>query len=33
MSMANLKRRAKKNDWLLDADEALKYGFVDRIAG
>lgn len=32
LSLASIKKRAKKNDWLLDADEALKYGFVDRIS-
>jgi ATP-dependent Clp endopeptidase proteolytic subunit ClpP len=32
LSVSNIKRRAKKNDWLLDAEEALRYGFVDRIA-
>jgi ATP-dependent protease ClpP protease subunit len=32
MRLSDIKRRAKKNDWLLDAEEALKYGFVDRIA-
>ena len=32
LSMTAIKRRAKKNDWLLDADEALEHGFVDRIA-
>lgn len=33
LSLRAIKAKAKKNDWLLDADEALKYGFVDRISG
>lgn len=32
MSVTQIKNKAKKNDWLIDADEALKYGFVDRIS-
>lgn len=33
LSIRAIKAKAKKNDWLLDAEEALKYGFVDRISG
>jgi len=32
MKASAIKAKAKKNDWLLDAEEALKYGFVDRIS-
>lgn len=31
LSVATIRRRAKKMDWWLDAEEALKSGFVDEI--
>lgn len=31
LSLATIKRKAHKNDWLIDAEEALKHGLVDRI--
>jgi ATP-dependent Clp endopeptidase proteolytic subunit ClpP len=31
LSVAQIKRRWKKTDWWLDSEEALRYGFIDRI--
>jgi ATP-dependent Clp endopeptidase proteolytic subunit ClpP len=33
MSKAEIQKRWKKADWYLTADEALDYGFIDRIEG
>jgi len=32
LTLATIKRRAHKNDWLIDAEEALKLGLVDRLS-
>lgn len=32
MTSAAIQRKANKNDWLMTPEEALKHGFIDRIA-
>jgi len=32
LSAAQIKRKCARKDWWLDAEEALKYGFIDEIA-
>lgn len=32
LKIEHIRRKARKNEWMLDAEEALKYGLVDRIS-